>query len=197
METISPQQGLEVLEQLLSYSAFTQVGVVPIDWAQWWQKNSKFYTQLAKSPETTPLMQRKICGDFLKEQLESLDNTTRHELIIEYVRSQVAKILRLKSTHSIDVHQGFTDLGIDSLTSVELRNQLQSSLGCTLPSTLAFDYPTVAKLTDYLAEKLLRDSSFDLKKSGADIDPTVSQIQQLTDAEAEALLLDELENLLK
>ena len=113
------------------------------------------------------------------------------------MRSLVAKILGLNSPHSLDTHQGFADLGIDSLTSVELRNQLQSSLGCTLPSTLAFDYPTIAKLGEYLAEKLFQDSSFDLKESSANIAPTVSQMQQLTEAEAEALLLDELENLLK
>jgi len=133
----------------------------------------------------------------LIEQLESANSHTRHELIIEYVRSLVAKILGLNSTNSVDLHQGFADLGIDSLTSVELRNQLQSSLGCTLPSTLAFDYPTVAKLGDYLVTKLCQNSSFDLKESSADIDPTVSQMQQLSEAEAEALLLDELENLLK
>ncbi len=200
MGTIDPEQGLDVLEQLLSYST-SQIGVVPINWAQWNQKASKFYADLgfAALPTVTPLMQQKICGEesFSKEQLESANKTTRHELIIAKVRSLVAKILGLNSTHCVDVHQGFADLGIDSLTSVELRNQLQSSLGCTLSSTLAFDYPTVAKLADYLAEKLLRDSSFDLKESGADIDPTGSQIQQLTDAEAEALLLDELENLLK
>ncbi len=199
MGTINPQQGLEVLEQLLFASELSQVGVVPIDWAQWWQKNP-FYSQLAVSPPTTPLMQQK-CGDvppqsFLR-QLENANKTTRHELIIEYVRSLVAKILGLNSPHSLDAHQGFADLGIDSLTSVELRNQLQSSLGCTLPSTLAFDYPTVAKLTDYLTEKLLQNSSFDLKESNADINPTVAQMQQLTEAEAESLLLDELENLLK
>jgi acyl transferase domain-containing protein/acyl-CoA synthetase (AMP-forming)/AMP-acid ligase II/acyl carrier protein len=197
MGIINPQQGLEVLEQLLSNPTFTQVGVVPIDWAQWWQKNSKFYAHLATSPSTTPLMERKICGDFLIEQLENANSNTRHELIIDCVRSLVAKILGLNSPHSLDLHQGFTDLGIDSLTSVELRNQLQNSLGCTLPSTLAFDYPTVAKLGDYLATKLLQDSSFVLKESNADIDPTVSQMQQLSEAEAEALLLDELENLLK
>lgn len=202
MGTINPQQGLEVLEQLLFSSEFSQVGVVPIDWAQWWQKNSPFYSQLAISLPTTALMQQKICEDvppqsFLKEQLENANKTTRHELIIEYVRSLVAKILGLNSPHSLDAHQGFADLGIDSLTSVELRNQLQSSLCCTLPSTLAFDYPTVAKLTDYLTEKLLQNSSFDLKESNADINPTVAQMQQLTEAEAEALLLDELENLLK
>ena len=201
MGTINPQQGIEVLEQLLFNPAFTQVGVVPIDWAQWWQKNSSFYNQLVPS---SPLIEQNICAETvspvqrsLREQIKSANNTTRHELIIDCVRSLVAKILGLNSTDSLDLHQGFADLGIDSLTSVELRNQLQSSLGCTLPSTSAFDYPTVAKLGDYLAAKLLQDSNFALKESNADIDPTVSQMQQLSEAEAEALLLDELDNLLK
>ena len=39
---------------------------------------------------------------------------------------------------------------MDSLTSVEMRNKLQVSLECSLPTTLAFDYPTVTKLVDYL-----------------------------------------------
>lgn len=196
MGTINPQQGIEVLEQLLFNPAFSQVGVVPIDWAQWEQKNSNFYSQLT----TSPLLKQKICREgndlHLLRQLEKTDKTTRHELIIDYVRSLVAKILGLNSPNSPDVHQGFTDLGIDSLTSVELRNQLQSNLNCTLPSTLAFDYPTIPKLGDYLATKLCQGSSFDPKESSENINPTVSQVQQLTEAEAEALLLNELENLL-
>ncbi len=181
---------------MLFNPAFSQVGVVSIDWTQWEQKNSNFYSQLT----TSPLLKQKICGEgndlHLLRQLEKTDKTTRHELIIDYVRSLVAKILGLNSPNSLDVHQGFTDLGIDSLTSVELRNQLQSNLNCTLPSTLAFDYPTIAKLGDYLATKLYQGSSFDPKESSENINPTVSQVQQLTEAEAEALLLNELENLL-
>ena len=55
----------------------------------------------------------------------------------------------------------------------------------------------VVSCADRVTEKLLQNSSFDLKESSADIDSTVAQMQQLTEAEAEALLLDELENLLK
>jgi len=41
------------------------------------------------------------------------------------------------------------------LTSVELRNLLQNSLGHPLPATVAFDYATVDTLTDYLAGEVL------------------------------------------
>lgn len=44
---------------------------------------------------------------------------------------------------------------MDSLTSVELRNRLQTSLGCSLPTTVAFDYPNVVALVDYLAGSVL------------------------------------------
>ena len=49
---------------------------------------------------------------------------------------------------------GFFDLGMDSLTSMELRNKLQSSLKFSLHSTLAFDYSTINKLVDYLGQQL-------------------------------------------
>ena len=48
--------------------------------------------------------------------------------------------------------QGFFDLGMDSLQANELRNRLQASLDCVLPPTLTFRFPTVAALTDHLAQ---------------------------------------------
>ncbi len=42
--------------------------------------------------------------------------------------------------------------------SVQLKGRLEKSIGCALPSTLTFTYPTVRALTDFLlglAEKVL------------------------------------------
>jgi hypothetical protein len=48
------------------------------------------------------------------------------------------------------------DLGLDSLMSIELRNRLQSQLpgGITVPTTLAFDYPTVTEVAQFLLSRL-------------------------------------------
>jgi acyl carrier protein len=44
--------------------------------------------------------------------------------------------------------------GLDSLGAVELQSSLERLLGLQLPSTLVFDYPTVAALTEFLAGRL-------------------------------------------
>ena len=49
--------------------------------------------------------------------------------------------------------------GLDSLGAVELRSSLEGRLGLALPSTLVFDYPTVAALTQFLAGRLGRASA--------------------------------------
>ena len=53
--------------------------------------------------------------------------------------------------------------GLDSLSSIELTNTLQSSLNMQLPSTLIFDYPTVQAITDYI----LQDSNAAAQSSPA------------------------------
>jgi len=44
---------------------------------------------------------------------------------------------------------------MDSLTSIELRNRLQSSLACRLPTTFVFDCPNTNAVVDYLCERVL------------------------------------------
>jgi hypothetical protein len=46
-------------------------------------------------------------------------------------------------------------LGMDSLTSVQLRDRLQNQLGRPLSSTLALNYPTLETLVAHLSEKAL------------------------------------------
>ena len=80
--------------------------------------------------------------------------------------------------------------------SVELRNSLSNSLGRPLSATLLFDYPTVESLTHYLAKNVLDIEIADRTSSE---DPAVpnskdlKEIQEMSESEAESLLLAELD----
>ena len=80
----------------------------------------------------------------------------RKAMLFEYVRSSVIEVLGFDSGHRLDPEQGLFDLGMDSLTAVELKNRLQAAIGNSLPSTLLFDYPNVQALTEYLGREVLQ-----------------------------------------
>jgi acyl carrier protein len=76
----------------------------------------------------------------------------RQAILYREIRGLVAGILGFASSDQVDPKQGFFKMGMDSIMTVQLRNRLEASLGCTLPPTLAFEYPTVEFLSKYLAE---------------------------------------------
>ena len=114
-----------------------------------------FYSDWKKFPGTNEEREeRQTKGQFFK-LLTEVPPAERPQLLVDHVRTQAARVLGLKSGQAVALEQGFFELGMDSLTSVELRNRLQSSLGLSVPSTAAFDYPTVGELVDYLSGKVL------------------------------------------
>ncbi|MEH1782799.1 MAG: beta-ketoacyl synthase N-terminal-like domain-containing protein [Nostoc sp.] len=100
----------------------------------------------------------------------------RQEELVAHVRSLVAKVLGLKQPQSIGLQQGFFELGMDSLTATELKDQLQNSLGCSLSPTILFDYPTVAALANYLETQVL--SLLDPKESAQEAASNSESFQQ-------------------
>ncbi|WP_327585127.1 SDR family NAD(P)-dependent oxidoreductase [Nonomuraea sp. NBC_00507] len=86
----------------------------------------------------------------LAERLAALDPAERESALSDLVRGQVATILGFAGGSAIEPRRQFQDLGFDSLTAVEFRNQLSKSTGLRLPATVIFDYPTPAELTEHL-----------------------------------------------
>jgi len=86
---------------------------------------------------------------------------------------------------------------MDSLMTIELKNRLQSSVGKTLSSTIVFDHPTVAALAEYLERNVLTIAEKSKQPGGtnnihAGQGAAVSEVEQLSDEEAEAVLAKEL-----
>ncbi len=72
----------------------------------------------------------------------------QQELMLNHISRLVGSVLGISA--DIDLRRGFFELGMDSLTSMELRNRLQRELNISLDATLTFKYPTVSALSDYL-----------------------------------------------
>ena len=54
----------------------------------------------------------------------------------------------------IDPRQPFERYGLDSLNAVRLAVELEERLGCKLPTTTLWDYPSIESLAQYLAGEL-------------------------------------------
>ncbi|CEM36439.1 unnamed protein product, partial [Vitrella brassicaformis CCMP3155] len=67
------------------------------------------------------------------------------KVLIETVQHMTAS-----TNVALAMNTSLVDLGLDSLSAVELRNTLSRRLGVKLPATTLFDYPTLGAMIDFL-----------------------------------------------
>ncbi|MCL2732900.1 MAG: acyltransferase domain-containing protein, partial [Actinomycetia bacterium] len=73
---------------------------------------------------------------------------------LDLVRTHLALVLGHDAPGGIDVRATFRDLGLDSMSAVELRDQLSAVTGLRLPTALTFNHPTPADLAAFLQQTL-------------------------------------------
>ncbi|MEM1256295.1 MAG: SDR family NAD(P)-dependent oxidoreductase [Cyanobacteria bacterium P01_H01_bin.21] len=197
VEAITPQTGEQTFMTLFSQQQISQIGVLPLNWPQFlaqWPTTKSFFADFIVQ-ETAPLAQR---AEFL-QQLETVPKTEWQSYLAQHLRQQIATVLGFSSVEEVDLRQGFFDLGMDSLTAVELKNRLQASLDCSLPTTLVFDYPTGRAVVDYLAQTVLGLAPAAVESSEQNVDDVeapqdalANQVETLSETEIAALLQQEL-----
>ncbi|WP_131763862.1 beta-ketoacyl reductase, partial [Actinomadura fibrosa] len=91
----------------------------------------------------------------LAEELAQAPAAQREQILLQHVQAQAAATLGLPSRDAVPPHKPFQELGFDSLTAVQLRNQLNASTGLRLPATVVFDRPTPQELADHLRGEMV------------------------------------------
>ena len=71
------------------------------------------------------------------------------------VKMLLSKVLGFPESE-LDENKSFFDMGLDSLTAVQLSNHLKTALGekCPVTSTVAFNYPSIQALTEFIEKEM-------------------------------------------
>jgi NADPH:quinone reductase-like Zn-dependent oxidoreductase/acyl carrier protein len=158
LRSFSPQEATAVLGRLLRHDS-VQVGVVRMDWGQWRGLGagsglSARFVNLCKEGDDGrdgPSGE----GVAIRKTLLAAPAEKRKELLLNFLKEKVARVLG-SSPDKVDLARPLTDLGLDSLMAVELRNWVEGELRVTLPIAELLQGPTVDRLAELLLEQLTR-----------------------------------------
>ena len=185
--------GLAALESLLAAGA-TRAIVADVDWEV---LRAAYETRRAQ-----PLLSRVAVVPVDRSQGEprdaiepseratidfaSLAPDGRRDAIEHAVRRQVASVLGLPSADRLDPALGLFEMGMDSLMAIELRHGLERTVAESLPSALAFNYPSINALVGFLDGKVAeRVQTFDKVE---DMTALLSRLPEMSGVEVDSLL---------
>ncbi|KAH8584212.1 polyketide synthase, partial [Cryptosporidium sp. chipmunk genotype I] len=79
----------------------------------------------------------------------TMNSEQLHIFVLSNVKQAISDAVGI-DVNLVDSELPFKDLGIDSLSAVELRNTLTSKFEINLPPTIIIDYPTISELCKYI-----------------------------------------------
>jgi phthiocerol/phenolphthiocerol synthesis type-I polyketide synthase D len=174
--SLSPQRALQVLEQLLEQGA-VQMGVVPFDVTTLETSPSPGY-----GPLFSELMMREQARSGggarmheLVEELKRADGERRRVLLMRYLQSRLAPLLGFKPDHEVLQKKiSLTEMGLDSLRAIELKNRIGRELGVDLLIARFIDGTTLDGIVDALHTQL------ELKELHSRAPTVTAEIEELT-----------------
>jgi NADPH:quinone reductase-like Zn-dependent oxidoreductase/acyl carrier protein len=203
LQMITPDLGIQALERLMQQTS-PQVVVMPVDWPSFLRpfgegNEPALLSDLAAAVE--PTIADDSAASELLQDLQNAAPDERHELLVSFLSERLVAILGLTTVDRIDTHKALSEMGMDSLMAVELKNTLDAAVKRNLPATIAFEYPTIDAMATYLSTDVLTfETEVHLpvaeppaeEREDTALDATLSRLEGLSDEEAEALLLEEL-----
>jgi acyl carrier protein len=193
---LSPGEVMALLESFLTAGA-TQVAAIRVDWNKWrqsfrgLQENpllGRVFASLSESQEGG------VRTSDWRLKIESAVPGEREGIIGQALREVVGSVLRVKP-ESLREDQPLTDLGLDSLMTVEIENSIESAIGVALPPASLMRARTIAQIVTLIAEHMgdtTAGGSFTAPVSPAEPAPAEEvDLEALSDDEIHRLLGNE------
>jgi acyl carrier protein len=151
------EKALDFMETLIR-SSRAQVMIADIDWKilkPLFEANRRrpMLEKLGGAQDGHPAVAAVSQVANLRAAME-MTSEDRKRFVEAFVMEQAAQVLGLRHGERPPLDVPLTDMGLDSLMAVDLKNRLQIGLGQELSPTVVFDYPTVAAMAEMLETML-------------------------------------------
>jgi acyl carrier protein len=191
IRSLAPERALKVLERLLRLGS-TQVAVVPVNWAQYYEfhpagTESPLLSQLVRAEAANPL-QAGHPGE-KRDTLLAAKPMERERLLQSYLSEQVARVLGLPVSQ-LDVQQPLSNLGLDSLMAVELKHRIAVDLGVNVPMVKFLQGFSAAEAATQILEQLTAEAAVPPMPAAGINDPVLEDLDALSDEQVRSLLTD-------
>ncbi len=193
-------QALQFMGDFLGAPDLAQIVVASVDWsalkpAYEARRQRPFLERVETRQRIVKPAQAEVKSSDLLRKLREAHPDDRRDVLIEHIRVEAAAVLGMTRPDDIDIYQGLFEMGMDSLMSVELKGRLENGVERALPSTLTFNYPTVAELAEYLETHVLADQLSEAAAAGPEAEAETpagaddgGEIDDLSEDELAALL---------
>jgi myxalamid-type polyketide synthase MxaE and MxaD len=157
MRPMAASTALRALDVILS-AGMCHAIVADIDWSLFKSvyeaRRQRPLLERLASESAPDLAAKQATSDAFVDRLARTMRDERREMLAQHVSQRLTGVLGSAAGDAIDRRRGFFDLGMDSITSIQLRRQLERDLRRSLPSTLTFNYSNIDLLTDFLLGEL-------------------------------------------
>jgi acyl transferase domain-containing protein/acyl carrier protein len=200
ISSIAPSQALEILGRLLGQSA-TQVVAVPVNWKQYREFDpagsaSPLLSELAR--EVAEISQTAARTSERRDAILAAEPTERRQMLQSYLSEQAARALGL-SPSKLDLQQPLSELGLDSLMAVELKNRIAVDLKVNVPVVKFLQGFSVDQAVTQVLEQLTTEAADPTMSPAPAVAPLEEQqnaerllasLDQISDEQVSALLSD-------
>jgi acyl transferase domain-containing protein len=196
---MSPAQGLSVLKSLFDVGA-VHIAVMSVEWSKLLggYQNGQISPILDEMAHHVAAFEKagpesKSGGTDLKQRLDMAPESERLEIVLAFVSAELTRVMGLDPSQPLDLLAPFGSIGLDSLMAVELRNAITVATGKHFLPSLAYDYPSIERLSDYLLKEIFDADESPVAPKEIAVPPSLkgtdrlAALESLSDEEVERL----------
>ncbi|WP_151481141.1 type I polyketide synthase [Streptomyces albicerus] len=193
MAPLTAERGTALFDAALASDETLQLPV-QVDRGALWQHDTvpallRTLVRPASAPAERPAAEESGPSPMAR-RLAGLPPEEQREELVALLLETAAVVLGYPSADDIDADMTFQEIGFDSLSGVEFRNQVKQDTGVHVPATVIYNYPTPAALAVRVRELLFpepdaEDETARLLEDGAD---EADGLDEIDDLDIEALV---------